>query len=207
MTIRALLFDADEVLQWPQPNREGALLDVLGFVPEPYADFVARLHAVENTTLTGERDFLEALTHALRPFGVPERAIAVREWLTLIDVDHALLDFVTELRQRGYCCALATNQQPHRARFMAERLGYDARFDRSFYSCELGLAKPDPRYFRRILTELGIDAESALFVDDKPLNVAAARSVGVHAAEFINPKDGCARASLSAMFAQFGIDA
>ena len=50
MTIRALLFDADEVLQYPDPNRNADLELVLGFMPEPVAEFVADVHSAEDTT-------------------------------------------------------------------------------------------------------------------------------------------------------------
>jgi putative hydrolase of the HAD superfamily len=203
--IRAILFDADEVIQYPDSNRVARLSQVLGFVPEPIADFIAQLHVAENTTLTGALDFLEVLPPVLASWGLADRAEVVREWLTLITVDPQVLELVSRLRQGGYRCLLATNQQPHRAQFMAQDLGYGALFERCFFSCELGLAKPDPEYFRAILNATTLAPDQALFVDDKPQNVEAARSVGMHAECFVNAKDGRAHVALSELFRRFEI--
>ncbi|MES1177079.1 MAG: HAD family phosphatase [Myxococcales bacterium] len=206
MTIRALLFDADEVIQHPDSDRVAQLERVLGFVPEPIAEFIAQLHAVEDTTLTGALELMDVLPPALARWGVADRALQVREWLTLVTVDREMLVLVSRLRQLGYLCLLATNQQPHRAHFMASELAYGEHFDRCFFSCELGLAKPDPRYFRAILTEMRLAPEQALFIDDKPQNVEGARSVGIHAQCFVNGQDGRAHLALAEVFRRFGVD-
>jgi len=57
------------------------------------------------------------------------------------------------------------------------RLGLDAEFDAIFNSARLGVAKPDPVIFRRVLNELG--HQSAVFCDDTEENVAAARAAGL----------------------------
>ena len=53
--------------------------------------------------------------------------------------------------------------------------------DGAFYSCALGVAKPDPAYFAAVLDLLALPPERVLLVDDNPANVAAARSVGLAA--------------------------
>ena len=206
MTILAILFDADEVIQYPDSDRIARLADALGFVPEPIAEFIGELHAVEDTTLTGALDFLELLPPALARWGVADRALEVRDWLTLITVDRQVLGLVSRLRQLGYQCLLATNQQPHRAHFMARELGYEQAFERCFFSCEVGLAKPDPRYFRAILSAMKLAPEQALFIDDKPQNIEGARSVGIHAECFANAKDGRAHLALIEILRRFGVN-
>ena len=95
-----------------------------------------------------------------------------------------MLDAIRVLRQIGVSCYLATNQELHRARHMSETLGFANLFDGEFYSCRLGLAKPDPEYFRAIVGELKIAPNRVLFLDDHEVNVRAARTVGLHATEF-----------------------
>ena len=75
MKIRALLFDADEVLQYPDPNRNADLVRILGFMPEPIAEFVAEVHAAEDTTLTGLLDFLDVLPRVLSRWGLATRPV------------------------------------------------------------------------------------------------------------------------------------
>lgn len=60
----------------------------------------------------------------------------------------------------------------------------EARFDAVVISCEVGLAKPDPRIFRLGLERLGLPAAATLFVDDRADNVEAAARVGLQAFQF-----------------------
>jgi HAD superfamily hydrolase (TIGR01509 family) len=56
-------------------------------------------------------------------------------------------------------------------------LGLDTEVDAVFNSARLGLAKPDPAIFRRVLDELGYP--TAVFCDDLEENAAAAREAGL----------------------------
>lgn len=63
---------------------------------------------------------------------------------------------------------------------MLQSKGYDC-FDDRFFSCECGLIKPDPVIFQFALKKMGRAAGEVLFIDDKEVNVKAAREVGLHA--------------------------
>jgi putative hydrolase of the HAD superfamily len=63
----------------------------------------------------------------------------------------------------------------------------ETRFDAVVISCEVGLAKPDPRIFRLCLARLGLSAGAALFVDDRADNVQAAAGVGLRTLRFEGP--------------------
>ena len=96
---------------------------------------------------------------------------------------------VRELREAGFGCHLATNQDDLRASYMRARMGYDELLDRCFYSCEVGAAKPDEEFFRRVAAELGVELRELVFVDDTLENVDAARSCGLPAV-FWHHRDG-----------------
>ena len=58
----------------------------------------------------------------------------------------------------------------------------DAMADVIVDSSAVGLRKPDPAIFRLALERLGgIAPERAVFLDDAPGNIAAARAIGIHA--------------------------
>jgi putative hydrolase of the HAD superfamily len=67
---------------------------------------------------------------------------------------------------------------------MREVFGYDALFDVSCYSWELGAAKPDPAFFAAAARRIGGDPAAILFIDDAALNVAAAREAGLAAEQW-----------------------
>jgi len=52
-------------------------------------------------------------------------------------------------------------------------------FDTIVFSSEVGMAKPQPEIFRLVLDRLETAAEQAIFIDDRPVNVAGAASVGI----------------------------
>lgn len=56
-------------------------------------------------------------------------------------------------------------------------LGLDTEFDAVFNSARLGVAKPDPEIFRRVLAELGYS--TAVFCDDTEENAKAACAAGL----------------------------
>ena len=55
----------------------------------------------------------------------------------------------------------------------------DGRIDRVLASHHLGVRKPDPAFYRRLLEATGVAPHQALFVDDRADNVAAAEAVGI----------------------------
>lgn len=192
MPISTVLFDADGVLQFAGPlyehfeGRYGWSAERL----HQFFDHLFRERPDHDGGLTGEGDLLAVLRVALPEWGWTEPAERfLRDWLTLGAVpDPAALAVVAALRRHGVRCALASNQNPVRARFMDDELGYRERFDERFYSAALGYAKPDPAYFRSVLAVLGTEPDLVLFIDDSEANVDAARGCGLHA-ELHRPGD------------------
>ena len=55
------------------------------------------------------------------------------------------------------------------------------------YSCSVRASKPSPVIFQAALKAVKTPAAQAVFVDDIPEYVAAARSLGLHAIQYLNP--------------------
>jgi len=58
------------------------------------------------------------------------------------------------------------------------------RMEHVVVSGRVGLAKPDPAIFRYLAQTHDVDPTRAVFVDDSPTNVAAARDLGFHTVRF-----------------------
>jgi putative hydrolase of the HAD superfamily len=52
-------------------------------------------------------------------------------------------------------------------------------FQKAYYSCEMGLRKPDAEIYYYVLENEKLDPATTIFIDDSVQNVAAARSVGM----------------------------
>lgn len=96
--------------------------------------------------------------------------------------DEGTLDLAAAIGRSGLTLHLATKQHARRAELMQRTLGYEDVMDGGFYSCELGVAKPDPAFFGRVLEHLGNpDPATVALVDDSLRNVESAARVGLRA--------------------------
>ncbi len=179
MTIRHVLLDADGVLQFLPGGWVDRVEPYLG----PRAEEFMRVSWTEELpALRGESDFLETLEHHLHAFGVDVPAADLHHavWQSIETVPSSI-ELVHRLRSAGYGVHLGSNQERHRAAYMRADLGFDDLFDVSCYSYDLGVAKPDPRYFARAAERIGVEVADVLFVDDLERNVAGAREAGMSA--------------------------
>lgn len=179
MTVRAVLVDADGVLQ---RNPDGWDDDVRSFVPPEDADaFTDDLWDAEGAALRGECTFGDVVAAVAERWGFGGREDELAALWRQVDVDQASTGLVRELRARGLTCHLVTNQNDVRASYLRDDLGYAGLFDRVFCSCEVGATKDDPAFFAHVLDELGLPAAELLLVDDQPRYAESARSLGLRA--------------------------
>jgi len=62
-------------------------------------------------------------------------------------------------------------------------------FDALYASNKMGVAKPSPEFYRRILTAESYTPDETLLIDDSEENVASARAIGLHGILFSNADD------------------
>ncbi len=175
--MKVFLFDADGVIQRVPASRDAELAKVANSsinVP----DFLSQIFGAEKPCLVGIGDFVTNMSSLLEKWKADISIDGFMRLWNLIEPDYEILDYVTELRNRFRVC-LATNQEMSRASHMATALRYDQVFDHSFYSCDLGVAKPCTEYFVTILEHVDVLGEEVVFIDDREENVAAAKSVGL----------------------------
>jgi putative hydrolase of the HAD superfamily len=98
-----------------------------------------------------------------------------RSWLSVNPDVH---DVLVELRDGGTRMALLSNAGFDYGSYF--RNGpFGELFERVFVSAELASLKPRAEIFRTVLSELGISADEALFIDNKAINVAGGEAVGI----------------------------
>ena len=184
MNIRAVLFDADGVLQQPVEGGREKLASLCGDESRR-DDFVRDFLSAEMPCLRGDADMADTIAEVLRKWDSPysvEQAIETHT--KIVEMNPESIEVVHALRKSGVPAYLATNQHEYRAKYMSEVFGYADVFDGEFYSCRLGTKKPEPDYFHAILKSLPYPPERLLFIDDRDQNVAAAQSVGINGVQF-----------------------
>ena len=91
-----------------------------------------------------------------------------------------VIEFARDVKRRGVATALVTNNAVEFRDYWRRSIPIDELFHHVIDSSEVGIRKPNPRIFELALERLGgIDPASAVFVDDYPGNVEAARRVGL----------------------------
>ena len=107
-------------------------------------------------------------------------------WFSVEDaVDLRVLATAKALRSAGFVCCLASNQEPHRAKYMQEAMGFSADFDHLFFSGLLGMKKPEARFYETIETTLDLSGEQIALWDDSPSHIETAKQRGWQAQLYV----------------------
>jgi putative hydrolase of the HAD superfamily len=104
-----------------------------------------------------------------------------RMWTT---VNPAMLAWHGELKARGLLTGILSNMGDNVLENMMREFKWLASFDALVWSYQLGIAKPDPAIYLHTLEKLGTRPEETLFLDDKQVNIDAARELGMKAILF-----------------------
>ena len=182
--MRAVIFDFGMVLTGlPDAKAHAEMLRITGLEPERFEKFYwADRHAYDEGKLTGLGFWQKLVRDA--GLSLPDSTIEelnrwdARMWTT---VDPAMLAWQRQLKQDGILTAVLSNIGDSVHQSLEREFDWLADFDVLVWSYKLGIAKPDPAIFHYALNHLGTAAEETLFIDDKPVNVEAARALGMKA--------------------------
>ncbi|HLY48975.1 MAG TPA: HAD family phosphatase [Solirubrobacteraceae bacterium] len=168
-------------------DSSGVPLEALGHAMATIAqrNGVNPLFELEKGRLS-EREFLADLGRQLtldldRP--VELHGFAER-YLGHLRPNQPMIDYMRELRGRGYRMAICTNNIREWERMWRAKLPVDEIFDVVVDSSVVGTRKPERQIYEITLDQLGVDAQAALMVDDVELNCDAAREFGLAAVWF-----------------------
>lgn len=113
-----------------------------------------------------------------------------REFIRVYD---GVKEFLEELRRRGRGVYLLSNAQTDFTRPEIGMLGLTDYFDGIFISAEQGCKKPAEAFFRKLLTEYGLEpSESIMIGNDESADIVGALQVGMDALYIhtaISPKE------------------
>jgi len=101
-------------------------------------------------------------------------------------MDEDLVNYLRDLRPR-YKTALLSNAWDDLRQNIEDFWKITDAFDEIVISAEVGLVKPDPGIYQRAISDLGINPDEAVFVDDFLHNIEAARIEGLQVIHFKGP--------------------
>lgn len=189
MAIRAVIFDYGMVLSQPQePAALKNLLTITGLDRETFdLHYWTHRHAYDMGKLNGPgywKKFASDTAIELTATDI-ERLIEndVLMWCT---INEPMLKWAKALAESGLKIGILSNMGEDTLAFMQQEFSWLGDFDHHTWSCELGIAKPDPAIYTYTCEKLGIAPAEALFLDDKAENIHAAEAVGLAGIQFRN---------------------
>ena len=183
--IRAAIFDFGRVISAQKPlSLFRTYEEDLGLVPGTLNTIMFGSPAWQEV-LVDEKTF-EAYWREIGPalgLETPEQIDAFRRRYHADEaINEGVLGLIRRLHGR-YKLAVLSNAPPGLPRWLAG-WGILDLFDVVFCSGDEGVAKPDPLAFKLTLERLGVVPEEAVFIDDSPGHVEAARALGLHGIHF-----------------------
>ncbi len=178
--IKAVLFDFGGVLA--ELRGDAHLLPLIGHRftrAEIWAMWSASpaVRAHETGKIAAE-EFAERIVDELEIDITPQSFLAgFRDWIVgPFDETH---DLVRDVAARHTTALVSNTSAFHWP--VIESFGVLPHMHHVFASYQIGRIKPDRAYFEYVVAQMDIPAEEAVFFDDSPLNVAAARELGIRA--------------------------
>jgi len=95
-----------------------------------------------------------------------------------------MLNWANQLHAAGIKTALLSNMPWDLVKYVRAHFHWMENFSFKTFSAEVRLIKPDPAIYEHTLHGLGVAAAEALFVDDREINVEAARALGIRSIQF-----------------------
>jgi epoxide hydrolase-like predicted phosphatase len=190
MPIKAVIFDMGGVLLRttdPAPREE--LAREVGLTRLELEQLIFASETAVKAE-TGQISEVQRWTKVLDQLKVPEeqRTEFQRRFWSKDRVDDDLIDYIRQLRT-SYRTGLLSNAWDGIRPAILKRFPQMLEvFDVAMFSAEVGMRKPDRRYYYWILERLGVAADEAVFIDDFPPNVEAARQIGLKAIRFLTPE-------------------
>lgn len=188
--ITAVLFDLFETLiteSHVAPTRASSLAHALGLERQAYrAEWKARRPRI----VVGELSFADALTEISRALAGTVDTAAVREICqqrmrekaaAFARIDDQVMTLITELARRDVRLGVISNGFKEDVLPWSD-CGFALAFQCTVFSCDEGVAKPNPEIYLRAVRRMGIQPEATVYVGDGGDDeLAGAERVGLRA--------------------------
>lgn len=141
---------------------------------ESKRDFFQDLSNQHDSGTLAKQEFIKAIS---KNTGVAQETV-LAEMNGAAVVDFELIDFIKELKE-NYKIGVLSNSGVYFIDKIFEENNLKDLFDSVIVSERVGVIKPQPEIFKIILGDLEVDADEAVFVDDRESNTTAAEKLGI----------------------------
>jgi putative hydrolase of the HAD superfamily len=186
MSLRAVIFDYGEVLCNQDRIHHQRLLQLTGLDHDTFEPLYWRdRRDYDLGVLDGRAYWAKFASDACLSF-TPAQIdnLIENDVLMWTSINKPMLAWAQALQNAGVLTAILSNMGPDVLRTMRREFAWLADFNQLTWSCELGIAKPDPAIYHLTCDKLGVRPADSLFLDDRFENIRAAEQLGFCAMQF-----------------------
>jgi putative hydrolase of the HAD superfamily len=182
--LRAVIFDYGEVLcHRPSAAEMNKLAGFFGFPKDGFIQMWEKNRGpFDRGDLTPEKYWTMLANDAGTKIGAKELeqicALDLGMWSNIND---NMIEWVHRLRASGLKVGLLSNMHQEMVTHCRKQFEWINNFDFVTFSAETRMIKPDAAIYEHTLRGLGVSADHALFLDDREVNIQAAKALGIHA--------------------------
>lgn len=185
--VRLVIFDLGGIIMPIRMEKTAHAFAALG--AHEIAAHVTASHAhdgVFNTYQNGLISTPDFLVAVRKETGVVGSDQQIRDaWNAMLhDPDASRLKIIKEISERVPTVLLSNSNDMHivwAREHMKPFGGFENFFQKTYFSHEVRMSKPDARIYEYVLQDMGVKAEDAVFFDDSALNIEAAKALGIDA--------------------------
>lgn len=177
--IKAILFDLGDTIfdpDWNSMNKK--MIKEVGISILMPANI--RKEYMEEV-LIGKKNMLDIFDKLLKKHKCVENPSKVIEaykknYSIYSPINRKMLNLIRELKSRFEILSLSNTNEIHKE--VNLKRGLFKHFDKSFFSFEIGMKKPDKKIFSFILEKTGLKPTEIIFIDDNEENIENAKELG-----------------------------
>jgi glucose-1-phosphatase len=193
--IKNIIFDLGGVIINLDVNKTISEFNSLSYMPFEAIYTQANQNEVFNAFDKGiisTEEFFSEIRKQIRYEG-PEFELKKAWNAMLLDVPDRRLDVLVKMKQNYNTFLLSNTCEPHVTAFEHDLYlkhgvkNFNDYFDEVYYSCRMGMRKPDREIFEFVLDKNNLKPEETVFIDDSIQHVKGAGECGISA--FLLPKN------------------
>lgn len=109
-------------------------------------------------------------------------------WVEIMTPIEDNLKLLNGLKLKGYNLYLLSNFHREAYDRVFSKYSFFKYFDGIFISSHYGLLKPEQEIYTKMLQEFSLDPAECIFIDDTPVNISAAKELGIEGIVFTDPE-------------------
>ena len=143
------------------------------------AQILERVSTLTETLELGKITPQEFYDQAIELIGYQgDRAFLAASFEDIFEVNEPMVAAIEAIHKAGLPLHLLSNTNGIHVPFFEATYPVFALFEGRIYSHEVGMMKPNPRIYGHVVTELGLEPTTTVYIDDLAANCEAGRDAG-----------------------------